>query len=83
MFLSVAKTRSWQIKSSKSYNTDANLAYAFSEAKLPIQSGKVWCPQNLVNMVWTTGKWTKDIKVLGKIKLDLHLKIWDKFFHKV
>ena len=80
MFLSVAKSGSWQIKPSKNYNADDNLAYAFSEAKLPALSGKKWCPQNLVNMVWATGKWTKDIKVLGKIhvKIDQYVKFLDK-----
>ena len=67
MFLLVAKSLRWYIKPSKNYNADDNVAYAYSEAKLPVQSGKVWCPQNLVNMVWANGKWTKDIKVLGKI----------------
>ena len=83
-FLSVAKSLRWYIQPSKNYNADDDVTHGYSETYLPVQSGKVWCPQNLVYLVWTNGKWTKDlIKVLGKIKFDLHLKIWDKFFHKI
>ena len=81
MFLLVAKSLSWHIKPSKNYNADDTLTYAYSEAKSP--SGKVWCPQNLVNIVWATGKWTRDIKVLGKIKYDLHeYFIFDHLYYK-
>ena len=79
-FLLVAKSLTWQIKPSKHYKVDDNVAYAYSDATLPTLSGKVWCPQNLVNMVWATGKWTKDIKVLGKIRFDLHVNVLDKTF---
>ena len=69
MFLSVAKTNSWHIKTEKSYNADDNMAFAYSTAKLPALSGNVaWCPQNLVDYVWATGKWMKAIKVLGTVK---------------
>ena len=81
MFLSVSKNLTWHIKPSKNYNADDTLTYAYSEAKSP--SGKVWCPQNLVNIVWATGKWTRDIKVLGKIKYDLHeYFIFDHLYYK-
>ena len=69
IFILVAKSLSWQIKPSKNYKADDNVAYAYSDATLPILSGKVWCPQNLVNMVWANGKWTKDMTVFGKIEL--------------
>ena len=65
IFLSVAITNSWQIQSEKSYYADKDMSYARSTAKLPALSGTVWCPQNLVYLVWTSGEWIKDIKVLG------------------
>ena len=51
IFILVAKSLSWQIKPSKNYIADDNMAYAYSEAKLSILSGKLWCPQNVFNMV--------------------------------
>ena len=66
MFLSVATTKSWQIKAVKNYNADDTLAYAYSIPMLPTLGSKVWCPQNLPYSVWS-GKWTRDIKILGKL----------------
>ena len=80
MFLLVAKDLRWHIKPAQNYIADDNVAHAYSEATLPVLSGKVWCPQNLVYMVWTNGKWTKAIMVFGKIKFDLYVKVRAKFF---
>ena len=82
MFLSVAKTNRWQIKPFKNYNDDDNLTAARSTAKLPTQSGKVWCPQNLVYQVPAYGQvWTSGIiKVIGKIQLDKHAGFLTMFY---
>ena len=75
MFLSVAKSNRWHIKPLKNYYDDDNLTFARSKAELPTQSGKVWCPQNLVYQVPAYGNWTSGfIKVLGKIHLDKHAR---------
>ena len=80
LFLSVATTNSWQIKTEKSYNNDDTNTYAHSLNALPALSGQVWCPHHGPYKVWAFGKWTRDIKVLGKIKLKMRVKLRTNFF---
>ena len=75
MFLLVAKSKMWHIKNLKSYNSDDNSANAYSATKMRFLNGKLWCPQHFIDNVWVSEKWTKDIVVLGEIKLDLHVKV--------